>query len=258
LENKETHTPELPKEDQLSIKNTESIKNTNPNKAKKKVIFTNPKTKKIDTPKADKKKNTFASLLDSTSDSGDFEKEDIDLIYDFTDQVNIIDLVVRDRERRQKEFIQFEKIRKRKSKKGSKGNKPPKCIYDKSDFESTKFAKFFFDTTLKDMKKTEGKDTSDLRLKFFSPKNQDQMEVQENWSFGIMSLCKSLHFFNMKKIMLSCIFCGKFFSNHGMGGHMSKIHPKRSANFQSRQTTKDARTIARERNQLVRLAPCDN
>lgn len=71
----------------------------------------------------------------------------------------------------------------------------------------------------------------------------------------MISLCKSLHFFNIKSIKMKCKYCEERFTPNGLGGHVSRKHQKESINYNYREQTKRNRLLIKERNKkFVRMA----
>lgn len=182
-----------------------------------------------------------------TDDEETFETSDNELIKDFINQTQIIDII-------SETFYKKPEGTSKVSEK-SKIKKKDKNIEKKIfEFDNPKFDKSFYnDLQSKSLKINDAsyldKGKKECFVNFIKSPN---LQIDNKWNFKMISLCKSLHFFDMKRTLIPCKYCKKMFTNHGMGGHMSRKHPKLSDQFNKREEVKRLRKCHRERNEFFK------
>jgi hypothetical protein len=127
------------------------------------------------------------------------------------------------------------------------------------DIENETFDKEF-NKELKEMKKNNEKEFLNLhfapenqKMSFVDFKSRDQkIKLKKKKNYKMLYFCKSLHFFDEKSYKIPCPLCGMKLSHNGMGGHMSKNHPKQSNKFKRRQNTTKLRKIIKKKNDQLK------
>jgi hypothetical protein len=188
--------------------------------------------------------------MDSSSKSSNNEDlwntSDKDLIYDFLDQVEIIDELEKTRNSLKpancdkKEAVTFKN-----DKKGKKKLKfDPKILnFEQDNFDEN----FYFHLSPENLNFYEKDDPK--HYNFWTPRNaEDMTKLKKKWKHKMITLTKSLHFFKDKKKLIPCKYCKKMFSANGMGGHVSRNHKNLSINYNRREQTKRYRRVTKERN----------
>lgn len=166
------------------------------------------------------------------------------LITDFMNQVNIIEQLNKQRP----SGLQQPQSLLNSSDLGQSNFTGKAVKVDPNDFDFDSFDCNFYKDTKK-MKRTELYSREPRKMWFTRPR-QARLSRQEKkkWNLKMISLCKSLHFFNIKSMKLACKYCNKFFTPNGLGGHVSRKHKNRSIQYIHREKTKKFRKLTKERN----------
>jgi hypothetical protein len=191
--------------------------------------------------------NTAISTTDNLSEEDDMKSFDSfnltheeswnttgdDLIDDFLNQVKIINSI----------------------------SDPERICTQENDFDSDGFDENFY-IELDKLKKDKNKDYLNLHsdsqhsefgfLEKNSETKKNKIKIKQKWNYKMISLCKSVHFFDEKSDKIQCPICNATFTSNGMGGHMSKKHKNQSLKFKRRQKTTKFRKIIKKKNKQLK------
>ena len=197
------------------------------------------------------KKEQFLEPSNKSLDNNEkWETDENDLILDFLQQVKVIDELNQKREF--KELLNHQNTLNENYE--QKSTFKSKDSYDEKivDMEMDKFDQnfYFHNEKFNIIDLYTNNDANSFC--FVQPQKLKNIKFYKNkYKNKMITLCKSLHFFNMKNKRLPCKHCGKMFTANGMGGHVSRNHKKLSLSYNRREKTKQFRKITKERNKKL-------
>lgn len=233
------------------LKRNELLKTSTPPKSEKsgklsQVVLSNIAKKPIFETENQKTGTTLEQTEDSEEDifsEEEWETKGDNLITDFMNQVNIIEQL---NKQRPSGLPHVHSSPQNPCEPISAKDKKPNT--DLNDFEFDSFDKNFYQDMM-NMNQQIFYEERHRNLRFRSPNRVNRVrQKKKKWNLKMISLCKSLHFFNIKSLKIPCKFCNQMFTPNGLGGHVSRKHKNLSIQYIHREKTKKFRKLNKERN----------